>query len=399
MEKEQKIPFFKRMVFAIKYFDKYENFAAEKFSTAVRYFLILILLFSLITTIGVVAKVAMLMNRTIQYTENEMPEFSYKEGVLAIKQQEAITLEDENNLIQILIMDTRSEVTPEKITEYTKRIEAYDAGVVLLRDKMLIKMPATANANTYTYTDVVNQLGITEIENKQDFITMLKSPNMYMGYVTLFIVFAIYNIVLNIPFIAIDMLLFASLAYLVAILSKFKMKFSSCYAISIYAFTLPILLRTVYVVVNLLTGFYMKYFDIMYYCIAMIYVVTAVLMIKSDLIKQQVELMKILEEQERVKAELEEKKREEERKKEKEEQKRREKEQEKQEEEAKKQTEQKEDKKEHKKEEKKKTEKKKKEENKKTPSKKSGRKENSKQEETQPQPELIQKKEIGKDNG
>ena len=48
----------------------------------------------------------------------------------------------------------------------------------------------------------------------------------------------------------------------------------------------------------------MQYFYIVYTTITYIYIITAILLIRSNLIKQQIQLMKIIEEQEKVKEEL-----------------------------------------------------------------------------------------------
>lgn len=77
----------------------------------------------------------------------------------------------------------------------------------------------------------------------------------------------------------------------------------------VYALTLPILLNIIYIVVNTFTGLEIKYFSWMYTTISYIYMIVAILMIKTDLINRQVELMKIIEEQEKVKKEIEEQKR------------------------------------------------------------------------------------------
>ena len=74
----------------------------------------------------------------------------------------------------------------------------------------------------------------------------------------------------------------------------------------------PIILNAIYIVVNLFTGFEVKYFQWMYATISYIYIIIAILMIKTDLINRQIELQKIYEEQEKVKKELEEQRRKEE---------------------------------------------------------------------------------------
>ena len=71
----------------------------------------------------------------------------------------------------------------------------------------------------------------------------------------------------------------------------------------IYALTLSIILYLLYIIVNVFTTFNIKYFEIAYNAIAYIYMITAILTIKSDLIKQQIELQMIQNEQKKVREE------------------------------------------------------------------------------------------------
>ena len=80
------------------------------------------------------------------------------------------------------------------------------------------------------------------------------------------------------------------------IFAKIKMNYKALFNMSIYAFTLSIILRTVYFAITTLTTFRIKYFDIMYIAIAYISLAAAIFIIKSNVIKQHLELMKIIEE-------------------------------------------------------------------------------------------------------
>ncbi len=79
-------------------------------------------------------------------------------------------------------------------------------------------------------------------------------------------------------------------------MAKIKMNYKAIFNMSIFALTLSMLLRTIYFVVNLLTSFEIKYFDVMYVAISYISLVAAIFIIKSNVIKQHLELMKIIEE-------------------------------------------------------------------------------------------------------
>ena len=65
---------------------------------------------------------------------------------------------------------------------------------------------------------------------------------------------------------------------------------------SIYALTLPIILNIVYVLLNSFTGFTIQYFQIMYNLISYIYIIAAILIIKSDFNKTASDMIKVEEE-------------------------------------------------------------------------------------------------------
>ena len=80
------------------------------------------------------------------------------------------------------------------------------------------------------------------------------------------------------------------------IIAKIKMNYKALFNMSIYAFTLSIILRTIYFAITTLTDYKIKYFDVMYIAIAYISLAAAIFIIKSNVIKQHFELMKIIEE-------------------------------------------------------------------------------------------------------
>ena len=113
-----------------------------------------------------------------------------------------------------------------------------------------------------------------------------------------------------------DIVLLGALGYFTALILRLHLRFSAMCKIAIHSLTLPILLNALVVLIETFTNFKVEYFQIMYIGIAYIYIITAILMIKSDVIKNHKELAKIIEEQEKVRQELERQKEEEETKKE-----------------------------------------------------------------------------------
>lgn len=102
----------------------------------------------------------------------------------------------------------------------------------------------------------------------------------------------------------VDAMMLAVLGFLFARIMGIGIRFKATFNMGVYALTLPIILNLTYVVINAFTGFEVRYFQWMYTTISYIYMILAILMIKTDLITKQAELMKIVEEQEKVKQEI-----------------------------------------------------------------------------------------------
>ena len=87
---------------------------------------------------------------------------------------------------------------------------------------------------------------------------------------------------------------------------KMKMRYVAVFNMSIYALTLSTILNILYLIVNIIFNFTIEYFSIMYVTVATIYLLAAIFILKTDLMKKQAEVMKIVEAQQIVKKELEE---------------------------------------------------------------------------------------------
>lgn len=83
-----------------------------------------------------------------------------------------------------------------------------------------------------------------------------------------------------------------------------KFRYADLFKISIYSMTLPIILYIIYIVCNLIFGTTIEYFKIAYDAISYIYLITVMLMLKADIIKNMQELQSVLEEQKKVREEL-----------------------------------------------------------------------------------------------
>ena len=219
--KEQKFSFLSRILSAIK-LNRYQELAGEKFTNAIKFTAKLMIVFTLIVSIGI----------TIKF----------------------------NNLLD-----------SGNLTEYLNEMEKYGL-----------------------------QSGTTE-----QMIQEIESINRPQLLAIFYVIIAIYLYAVYFILSIMDIILLAIFGYLIARVFKIAFKFEAVYNIATYSLVLSILLNAIYMVINSTTDITVKYFGIVYNLISYIYLVAAILIIKSDIIKTNIELMAIVQEQEKVKQEME----------------------------------------------------------------------------------------------
>lgn len=353
MEKE-KLSFFKKVKISIFDFDGYQELAAEKISRTIGYIVLLILIFAIIISLTYTFQFNALIGNVREYINNEISEIKYENYELsiipnekqvssenqvqgnqedevnnepAIEDEQKVMKIDSNELIPAKIIINTETTAEEEIQANINEISSSQNGILILKDRIIIKNEFSTNLAEYTYKTISEQYNINKID-KTEILNMLSGQAINRVLIIFFITILLYMFIIYVSTMLIDILLLVVLTYIVARISGLRLKYSAIYNIASYSLTLPVILNMIYFVVNRLTGFTIQYFQIMYTALASIYIITAILMIKSDVIKKQIELNKIIEEQEKVKQEL---KRKEEEKREQEEQERRRQEREKRE--------------------------------------------------------------------
>ena len=109
---------------------------------------------------------------------------------------------------------------------------------------------------------------------------------------SLFISFFIYFYIITL----IDVFTLSIFGLLTCMIAKIKMNYKAIFNMSIFALTLSIILRIIYLIVTMLTTFEVRYFNVMYVAVSYISLAAAIFLIKSDIIKQHLQLIKIIEE-------------------------------------------------------------------------------------------------------
>jgi len=293
------------MIASIKDFERYQEWAIEPASKAILYFIKLVALFTLVLTITTAIQFSGAMKETIQEIENKTQDFSLKEGTLIIEQTEPIKLE-KNPFIGTITIDTTQDTNKALETLQQEK----ENGILITQDTVFVHNALSGAVVSYSLKEVTNQLAMPEI-TKADILAFSKSSNIYVVYAIMSLFIFTYLLFLYLFSTTIDACILALLGYFTARIIGIRLKASAAGKMAAYSLTLPILLNLIYVVIHTFTGFTITYFQIMYTAISYIYMITAILLIKSDMIKRQVELTKIVEEQKRIQEEVEQKEEEE----------------------------------------------------------------------------------------
>ena len=312
-EKKQKKDnnFFQKVYYSITKFEKYPDMAAEGTASAFKYLCLIMLIFSIIVSIGLVIELKQTINSAVTYIQNELPDIELTDGILRIDSNSAITVDAKIPAIDKIIIDTNTD-SENEINEYLESIPTDNTGIVILKDKVIVKAIETNQNIEYNYKDILGSLNISkDTMTKQDIIEYLTKGGAITIYVMFFALMIVYVFVIYLISVLVDTLLIAVLGNITVLFTKLKLKFSAVYNMSVYALTLSILLNAFYIAINCITGFEMKYFQIMYTSIAYVYLIAAIFMIRLDFEKKQAELMKIVQEQEKVKQEIKEQEQEE----------------------------------------------------------------------------------------
>ena len=294
-EVNEKTNFLKQALKSIKDLDKYEDFALELPRKSFKYLLKLITLFCIIICVFYTYQIVNNINKIYANLKNNLPDFSYSNGNLILDSQEPVVIEEYKDVLGKIVIDTNSDLD--------KYEEDKEIGIVLLKDKLVVLSNNGMGQVTYKYIDLIQGYGVTEF-TKQDAINYIDNINIISIYASIYLVIFGYLFIAYGISILLDVLLLSVLAYIVSRISGMRMKFAPSFSIGAHSITLSVVLNLIYIIVNLFTGYTIKYFGLMYSTISYIYVIVAILMIKTDFINRQMELIKLAEERKKVKEEL-----------------------------------------------------------------------------------------------
>lgn len=312
--KEKRKGFFSNVWSSIVKIEEYPEMAARGVGKAIAYLAKITAILAIVLCLGIVYQTYELLQEGVNYLQNEFPEFSYKDGKLDVHSEDIITINSEDSIAGKTIIDTKTEDESE-INQYINEVNESGSGIIILKGKVIMKNQSVAGTINYNYSEILNQMGISEF-TKQDVINYARSSQIINLYVSVFLTIFIYSFIMYFLTTISNAVFLSAFGYLTTWIAKIKMRYVAIFNMSVYALTLSTILNMLYVGVNIFIEFNMEYFEVMYVAVAAIYLVAAIFILKSEFIKKQAELIKIAEAEAIVKKQLKEQEEKEEKEKE-----------------------------------------------------------------------------------
>lgn len=276
----EKIGFFKRVKLAIFNLEKYSIFANEKFSKALKYLLLLILIVTIVLSIASTIQLSNEAGKLINYVKSdELPDFEIKDGKL---EAGGIVNAYDEEYNSRLIIDTTEDISDEVIDGYKKEVRDANYSAILLKDKLFYKFDVNqSEALEASYSEVTTLFGTSELSKEKVVKEYLNDDNLFKLRMVLWVYAFLTVLLLNIITLLEDIIIIGVFGWIAAKIARVNLTIGKTMSLGIYSLTLSIILSTIYSVVFSFTGFEIKYFEIMYMIIAYIYIVAAIMIMKD----------------------------------------------------------------------------------------------------------------------
>lgn len=299
--------FFKKLYKSVTNFEQYPELASQGTWSAIKYLITLMLFFTIIMVVGLIFQFREGFNSFLYKFDQAVPELTYSNGILDVKSEEPIVIDD--GIEGKFIIDTKTEDV-QKIEEYKKVDSSSPNKLVALKDKVII-VSSENRYMTFTYQEITDKLSNSGLDSfdKAELLNYIDKEAKYTVYGAFALIMFIGLFIVYSISVLLDVVSVAVLGYMTSIFAGLKIRFAAIFNMAVYALTLSVILNVIYLVVKIYTNFEIKYFDVAYIAVAYIYMAAAIFLLKANFIKKQAELIKIVEEQDKVKIEIEERER------------------------------------------------------------------------------------------
>ena len=271
---KNRISFLRKIKYSIRNFEKYPEMSELGVGSSIKYVSLLILIMSILISLATIYLFMNTINNFRRYFENDQIYVSYENGEFDINVKENFIADTPIGLVAFNINNEANDF------DENNKIE-----IEFLRDTVKI------NGFEYSYIDLLQKYKVPYFSN-EDIVKFISSSKIYL---IMFFTVTIELFVLYLISTMLDILVLSLFGLITCLISKIKIKYSYLFSMSIYALTISIILKCIYKIVNILTDFEIKYFDIMYTGVSYICLAAAIFMIKSDIIRQYIEMVRISE--------------------------------------------------------------------------------------------------------
>ena len=301
-KKQKGMGFFKKVKYSIFNIEKYPEMATEGTGKAISFVAKLVVILAVVLSVWTLYQTYQMVQEGTNYLENQFPDFSYQNGTLTVNSEDAIVIE--NDQFGKIIVDTNTD-SEEAINQYLNQINEYGVGALVLKDRAVLKNITMIGEISYNYKDSLDSMNLTEF-SKQDVVNYVQNGQINSLYFSVFISLFIYSFAMYFINTLWYAIIIGIVGYFTMLLLKMKMRYVAVFNMAVYALTLSTILNIIYLIINILFNFTIEYFSIMYVTVATIYLLAAIFILKTDLMKKQAEVMKIIEAQQIIKKEQEE---------------------------------------------------------------------------------------------
>ena len=276
----EKIGFFKRVKMAIFNLEKYDIFANERFSKALKYLFLLVALVTIVLALSSTVELSKEAGKFINFFKSEeFPDFELKEGKLDAKSKLNAYDEEYNSR---LIVDTTDNLSDKKIEEYEKQTEGTNYSIILLKDKIIYRFDVSQkDVFESTYNNFSTTVGIKDTSKDKIVKDILNEDTLSKAKVIVFVYAFLTILVFNILTLLEDVIIIGVFGWISSKIARVSLTLAKSLSLAIYSLTLSIILSTAYSVVHSAIGFEIKYFEIMYMIIAYIYIVASIMIMKE----------------------------------------------------------------------------------------------------------------------
>ena len=283
MEKGIRLSFFRRLKMSIFDFDKYHIIASEGLGRAMMYLIKLILLFALIISAATAVKVSQLLDEGIAYLNNNVPNFYFQDSKFVLENDSDVIMENHEYTDFRIILTNSESYSEDEIRDFDGMV------LVFTKNNLLLKQQNGTSITSQDYADLNETININDV-NKEYIINMFSGEGAYTILANIFAVIFISTFLTYFLTGILDTVALSLLGFIISRIIRIPLKYGALYSLSISAITLPVILNAIYMVVNMFTGFVIPYFQIMYTLISYVYLIAALLIMRSEIIKKKVQI-------------------------------------------------------------------------------------------------------------